>query len=62
MLFCILVYDYTLCFIASPCYNVGCYNYNSMRPYYMVIHYISSTNIDLSMKNTFAPKLINLRK
>ncbi len=22
----------------SPCYNVGCYNYNSTQPYYMVIH------------------------
>ncbi len=40
MFFCILVHDYTLCFISSPFDNVGCYNYNSyfVLPYYIVIH------------------------
>ncbi len=32
-IFCILVHNYTLCFIGSPCYNVGCYNYNTIWPY-----------------------------
>ncbi len=33
-----LVHDYILCFIGSPCYNVSYYNYNSIWPYYIVIH------------------------
>ncbi len=32
--FCILVHAYILWFIGSPCYKVGCYNYNSIWPYY----------------------------
>ncbi len=38
--FCILVHAYNLCFTGSSCYNVGCYNYNSIRPYYIVIRLI----------------------
>ncbi len=37
--FCVLVDDYNLSFTGSPCYNDGCYNYNSIQPYYIVIHY-----------------------
>ncbi len=37
--FCILVHDYTLCFIGSPWCNVSYYNYNSIQPYYIVIHF-----------------------
>ncbi len=29
-IFCILVDDYTIYFIGSPCYNVSCYNYISL--------------------------------
>ncbi len=32
------MHDYTLSFIGYPCYNVGCYNYNSIGPYYIVLH------------------------
>ncbi len=35
--FCILVHDYTLCFIGSPCCSVSYYNYISVSPYYIVI-------------------------
>ncbi len=28
---------YALCFSCSPCHNVGCYNYNSKWPYYIVM-------------------------
>ncbi len=34
---CILVHDYTLCFIGSPCCSVS-YYYISIWPYYIVIH------------------------
>ncbi len=37
---CILVHDYILCFIGSPCYNVSYYNYILVQPYYIVIHFI----------------------
>ncbi len=37
MFICILVHDYNLSFIGSPCYNVGCYKYNSIRSYYVII-------------------------
>ncbi len=37
MFFCILIHDYTLCFIGStcifPCYKVSYYNYISIWPY-----------------------------
>ncbi len=36
--FFILVHDYTLCFIGSPCCSVSYYNYTSMWPYYIGIH------------------------
>ncbi len=36
--FCILVHDYTLYFIGSPC-CVSYYNYISVWPYYIVIQY-----------------------
>ncbi len=37
--FCILVHDYTLCFIGSPCCSISYYNYISVWPYYLVIHF-----------------------
>ncbi len=37
--FCMLVHDYTLCFTGSPCCDVSYYNYSSMSPYYIVIHF-----------------------
>ncbi len=36
--FCILIHDYNPWFTGSHCNNVGCYNYNSIWPYYIVIH------------------------
>ncbi len=44
--FCILVHDYNLCFTGYPCYNVGCYKYNSTRHYYIVIHKLLLYGID----------------
>ncbi len=41
--FCILVHDYTLCFIDSPCCSVSYNNYISVWPYYTVSY---SHNID----------------
>ncbi len=38
--FCILVHDYSLSFIGSTCYSVSYYNYISIWPYYIVIHFI----------------------
>ncbi len=29
---------HALCLIDSPCYNVSYYHYDSIRPYYIVIH------------------------
>ncbi len=37
--FCILVHDYTLYFIGSPCCSVSYYNYISVWPYYIVIQF-----------------------
>ncbi len=39
--FCILVHDYTLCFIGSPCCSVSYYSYISVWPYYIVIHLLT---------------------
>ncbi len=56
--FCILVHDYTLYFIGSPCRNVSYYNYISITHYYIVINliitgdllyfYLVTTNISLT--------------
>ncbi len=35
-----------LCFIVSPCYNVSCYNYDSIQPYYIVIHYAKKGKVE----------------
>ncbi len=40
MHFCILVHDYTLCFIVLHCCSVTYYNYISIWPYYIVSHLI----------------------
>ncbi len=45
-MFCVLIYDYTLCFTGSPCCKFSyCkfsyYNYISIWPCYIVIHYTS---------------------
>ncbi len=42
-MFFILVLDYILCYIGSPCCNVSYYNYISIWPYYIVIHNIDET-------------------
>ncbi len=34
--FCILIHDYTLCFVGSPCCSLSYYNYISVWPYYIV--------------------------
>ncbi len=34
-----LIHDYTLCFTGSPCCNFSYYNYISIWPYYIVIHF-----------------------
>ncbi len=34
--FLYFIHDYNLCCIDSPCYNVACYNYNSIWPYYII--------------------------
>ncbi len=52
MCFCILVHDYTLWFIGSPCYNVSYYNYNSIWPYYIVIYYIKRNEVSIILKQT----------
>ncbi len=41
--FC-FVHEYTLCFTGSPCYNVSYYNYISIWPYYIVIHFTTHTS------------------
>ncbi len=40
ILFYIIYYLVTFfeCFTGCSCYNIGCYNYSSMQPYYIVIH------------------------
>ncbi len=41
-MFCVLIHNYTLCFTGSPwpCCNFSYYNYISIWPYHIVIHYI----------------------
>ncbi len=48
--FCILVHKYTLCFTGPPCYNVCYYNYISIWPYYIFIHFKSRRS---HVKKTF---------
>ncbi len=37
-MFFVLIHDYTLYFIGSPCCNFSYHNYISLWPYYIVIH------------------------
>ncbi len=64
--FCILVHDYTLCFIGSPCCSVSYYNYNSIWHYEIVIHIPqvinSFTNIRVGhVTFTYITQVINSR-
>ncbi len=40
-MFFVLIHDYTQCFTGSPCCKFSYYNYISIWPYYIVIHFIS---------------------
>ncbi len=45
MFFFILVHDYILYFIGSPCHSVSYYNYITECPYYIVIHFTILTYV-----------------
>ncbi len=49
--FGILVHDYTLCFICSPCCNVSYYNYISVWPYFIVIHWMDAHSVWVTQKD-----------